>query len=111
MSGNLPRAKICGITRAEDALLAARLGAWAIGFVLHAESPRAITVGSAGLISALLPKEVLKVGVFVNPDRNRVRTAFREANLTLVQLHGEESPEFCEALGVPYIKALRPARE
>lgn len=102
------RIKICGITRAEDALAAAEAGADAIGFMFYAGSPRCVTVGQAGEISRRLPPLVGRVGVFVNPTEAEVRAAVAGAGLSAVQLHGEETPEFCARFApLPVIKAFR----
>ncbi len=99
--------KICGITRVEDALSAARLGADAIGFVFWSKSTRAILPDIAGQITAKLPAFVNTVGVYVNPTRNWVEETATRAGLTLLQFHGDESPEFCNQFSLPYIKAIR----
>ena len=99
------RVKICGITRAEDAGLAAAAGADAIGFVFWANSPRAVTVSQASAIwtaGAL----VARVGVFVNESPETIRQVVREARLTAVQLHGDESAEDFAGCGAPVIKAV-----
>ncbi|NIR52132.1 phosphoribosylanthranilate isomerase, partial [candidate division KSB1 bacterium] len=84
--------KICGITRLEDALLAAELGADAIGFVFFEKSPRYISLETARHISDNLPSHVARVGVFVNPDPTQVEQACSVANLNALQLHGVLSP-------------------
>lgn len=100
-------AKICGITRLEDALLAAELGAAAIGFVFYPRSPRYIEAVAAGRISEQLPQRMARVGVFVNPDpETMIRTA-EMAHLTHVQLHGDESCALCEQSPLPVIKTVR----
>jgi phosphoribosylanthranilate isomerase len=100
-------AKICGITRLEDALLAAELGAVAIGFVFYTRSPRYIEAIAAGRISEQLPQRVARVGVFVNPDpETMIRTA-EMARLTHVQLHGDESHTLCGQSPLPVIKTVR----
>jgi phosphoribosylanthranilate isomerase len=100
-------AKICGITRVEDALLAAELGAAAIGFVFYPHSPRYINAVAAGRISEQLPQHLARVGVFVNPDpETMIRTA-EMARLTHLQLHGDEGRALCEQSPLPVIKAVR----
>ncbi len=100
-------AKICGITRLEDALLAAKLGAAAIGFVFYPRSPRFIKAADAGRVSEQLPQHLVRVGVFVNPDpETMIRTA-EMARLTHVQLHGDESLALCEQSPLPVIKTVR----
>lgn len=84
------RVKICGITRVEDARLAAALGAWAVGFIFHPASPRYITPGEAGCIARCLPENVEKVGVFVDAACGEIRAAAAAAGLTVAQLHGAE---------------------
>jgi phosphoribosylanthranilate isomerase len=89
--------KICGITRQQDAELAAGLGASAIGFVFWPNSPRYIAVENATAIAAAVPA-VLKVGVFVDQTVEEVRRIFDAAGLDVAQLHGHESPEYCREL-------------
>ena len=104
------RVKICGITRLEDALTAARLGAHAIGLMFWPQSARAITPTAAREIVAALPPFVSAVGVFVNPERELVRQAISTAGLNMLQFHGDEvheTPEFCGQFSLPYIKAVR----
>lgn len=104
-------AKICGLTRAEDALLAAALGAAAIGFVFYPKSQRYIEAGVAARISAQLPSHVARVGVFVNPDLEFLLCMAQNAQLTHLQLHGEESASLCESAPLPVIKTVRNAAE
>ena len=98
--------KICGITRAVDALCACDLGASAIGFVFWSKSPRYIEPGTARKIVDTLPAEVAAVGVFVDPSEAEVRRVADEAGLGLVQLHGNESPELCGRLPYGILKAM-----
>jgi len=104
-------AKICGITRVEDALLAAELGAAAIGFVFYPKSPRYIEASAAGRISAQLPAHLARVGVFVNPDSEFLFFTAQSAQLTHLQLHGEESVSLCESAPLPVIKTVRNTTE
>ncbi len=99
------RVKICGITRAEDAALAGRAGADAIGFVLWPGSPRGISVEKAAGIRTASPF-VARVGVFVNQPPEEVAAAVRHARLCAVQLHGDEDPALYEGVGAPLIKAV-----
>jgi len=103
--------KICGITRVEDALLAIELGAAAIGLVFYPKSPRCLEAGTAGLISERLPSHVARVGVFVNPDLESMRLIAKNARLTHIQLHGEESVALCRRAPLPVIKTVRNANE
>lgn len=102
------RIKICGITRPEDGLEAARAGADAIGLIFAANSPRLVTLNRAREIIRALPPFVSAVGVFVNEAVDTVRKTVLELGLSLVQLHGDETPEIAAALApVPVVKALR----
>lgn len=105
--------KICGITNLEDAVAAVEAGADALGFNFYPGSQRHITPQQVQLITRQLPVAVLKVGVFVNVDTpEAVLKMAAEAGVTAVQLHGEESPEYCQGLkGVYVIKALRVGRD
>ncbi len=101
------RIKICGITRVQDAHAAAELGADAIGLVFYAPSPRNVGVEQARAIIAALPPFVTAVGLFVDPARDQVESVLRHCALNLLQFHGDETPDFCSAFGLPYIKAAR----
>lgn len=98
--------KICGFTRAGSARAAAVVGAEAIG-VVFAPSPRQVSIAQAVEIFSGLPDDVRRVGVFVNPTLDEVAEAVAAAKLDMVQLHGDESPEFCASVGMPVAKALR----
>ncbi len=100
--------KVCGITRAEDVQLAVDLGAWAIGLNFYKESPRFLELVAARQLSSHIRRGIEIVGVFVDAPADEIIDHYKEVGLTMVQLHGSESPEFCEALKIPYIKALRP---
>ena len=102
----MTRVKICGITRIEDALLAARLGAAAVGFVCWPGSPRYVSPGRARGIVRALPPLVASVGVFVNQPDDEVEAIAREAALDLVQLHGDEPVESCLRFGRRAIKSV-----
>ena len=101
------RVKICGITRVEDALAAAAAGADAIGLVFYAKSPRAVDIEQARVILAALPPFVTTVGLFVDAERSELERILASVPLDLLQFHGDESVQQCEAFGRPYIKALR----
>lgn len=107
MAEELVRVKICGITNLEDALLAAALGAHALGFVFYPPSPRAVTPEKAKEIIRQLPPFVQTVGVFVDEAAEVVREVAERAGLDLLQLHGRESPEYCARLGRRVIKGFR----
>ena len=100
------RVKICGVTRLEDALEAARLGADALGFVFHPASPRFVSTDRAAEIVAALPPFVTSVGLFVNADAALVDSVLDEIPLDLLQFHGAETPAECARFGKPWIKAL-----
>ena len=102
----MPKIKICGITREADAHLAASLGADALGFVL-AESPRRIAPEMVRKICMSLPPFVTTVGVFVDTDMESVRQIATFCGLDWVQLHGNESPDYCRALAFKLLKAIR----
>ena len=101
------RSKICGITRIEDALIAAEAGADAIGLVFYAKSPRAVSIQQARDIVAALPAFVTTVGLFVNASREELNDVLAGVALDLLQFHGDETPAECERYRRPYIKALR----
>lgn len=101
------RVKICGITRLEDALAAAELGADAVGFNLWQRSKRYLQPEAAGEIVARLPPFVTAVGVFVNQHPAEVRRLAAAARVAAVQLHGDEPPADCAGLGLPFIKSFR----
>jgi phosphoribosylanthranilate isomerase len=90
--------KICGITNLEDALAAVASGADALGFNFYQPSPRYITPQNARAIVDQLPDAVLTVGVFVNEELESVRSIATQAGLKALQLHGDESPEYCRQL-------------
>jgi phosphoribosylanthranilate isomerase len=101
--------KICGITNAGDARVAADAGADAVGLIF-AESPRRVGVEEARRISIALPENIIRVGVFVDEEPAEVSRISREVGLDLAQLHGEETPEAVSAVresGVKVMKALR----
>jgi phosphoribosylanthranilate isomerase len=101
------RVKICGITRVQDGLDAVRFGAHAIGLVFYAPSPRAVTLDQARAIVDALPPFVTAVGLFVNADAKAVKATLAAVPLQLLQFHGDETPEYCAAFEVPYLKAVR----
>ena len=110
------RVKICGITKPDQARAIAQLGASALGFICAPESPRFVSPMQIQQIVEQLSQSgcsaVDRVGVFVNPTAATVRDTVAIAQLNVVQLHGNESPQFCQALKavlptVEIIKALR----
>lgn len=101
------RVKICGITSVEDALAAVEAGADALGFVLHQGSPRYVSPRDIGHIVKAVPPFVIPVGVFVNEPVEHVREVMDTCGLLLAQLHGDESPAYCEALGRSSLRGIR----
>lgn len=103
--------KICGITRIEDALLAAELGAWAVGFIFVKNTPRYILPETAAEIIKHLPENLIKIGVFADVSLEEIKQTALKTGITKIQLHGNESPEFCKELadltGKEIIKAIR----
>ncbi|HET6975456.1 MAG TPA: phosphoribosylanthranilate isomerase [Pyrinomonadaceae bacterium] len=100
--------KICGITNLDDAVAAIAMGVDVLGFNFYKPSPRYLTPQSAREIISQLPNNVLKVGVFVNEESPEVvQNIANESGVTAVQLHGDESPDYCRELAPQYtIKAL-----
>jgi len=105
------RVKICGITRIEHGLAAARAGADAIGLVLWSGTPRCVTPAGAAAIAAAMPPFVSIVGLFVDPSPEEVRAVLAAVPLAVLQFHGHEPPEQCRAFGRPYLKAIAVRRE
>ena len=106
-SGVRTRVKVCGITRTHDARAAARAGADAIGLVFYPPSPRYLGTERAVEIRDALPPFVQAVALFVNPDAAQVAQVLGRVRPSMLQFHGEETPEFCAQFGVPFIKAVR----
>jgi phosphoribosylanthranilate isomerase len=102
----VPRVKICGITRVDDALLAQELGAAALGFVFWPGSPRYVDTGRARAIVEQLRPSLVPVGVFVDQPVEDVRRTVRNVGLGAVQLHGGEDPNEFDSVGAPLIKAV-----
>ena len=103
--------KICGITRPDDAELAVSLGAWAIGLIFHEPSPRKVEVETAAAIGAEYRRLTEVVGVFVNRELDYVAEIADACSLTMLQLHGDEGPVYCDELrrrtGLKIMKAAR----
>ncbi len=106
-AGPPPRVKICGLTRLEDALAAARLGADALGFNFWPGSRRYLAPAAAREIIRALPPLVTTVGVFVDPTRDEAMAAAAVSGVQVLQLHGDEPPEACARLPLPVLKAIR----
>lgn len=103
----MPKIKICGFTRPQDAQAAAELGADAVGLVFYAKSKRCVDAAQAAEIVAALPPQVAKVALFVNESAEQIRRILGAVPIDILQFHGDESPEFCRQFGKPYWKAVR----
>ena len=107
------RVKICGITKLEQGQAIAQMGATALGFICFPKSPRYITPEKIRNIVEKLPRNIDKIGVFVNPEINLLSEIIINTKLNGIQLHGDESPEFCHQVrqsipnNIEVIKALR----
>ncbi len=112
-----PLIKICGMTRAQDALLATELGANALGFIFYEKSPRFVLPQKAqGILTEVLNQyssaRLMKVGVFVNPSLDEIGQVLGLVSLSHVQLHGNETPEFCVEVKklFPFVKLIKALR-
>ena len=101
------RIKICGIARAQDALVSASSGADAICLVFYPASSRAVTAQQAAEIVAVLPPFVTTVGLFVNEPADQIERILHKVSLDVLQFHGDETAAFCQQFDRPWIKALR----
>lgn len=105
------KVKVCGITRRDDALRAADLGASAVGFVFWPRSPRYVEPETAAAFARELPADVAPVGVFVDPAVSDVRRIAELVGLAAVQLHGDEPATLCDGLPYRVLKAVAVAGE
>lgn len=101
------RIKICGLTRNQDVQVAVAEGADALGFVLYAPSPRAVTAEQAALLIKDSPAFVTTVALFVNESAEEIVRALTVCSFDLLQFHGDETPQFCRQFNRPYMKAIR----
>lgn len=101
----MTKVKICGLTERKHVQAAVDAGADAIGFVF-APSSREISVEDAKELVESIPKDILKIGVFVNATKETLHETYETVGLDYIQLHGEETPEFIKAVGLPTIKAF-----
>jgi phosphoribosylanthranilate isomerase len=92
------RVKICGITKPEQGRAIAELGATALGFICVSQTPRYVTPDRIQTIIEQLPETTDCIGVFVNSSEEEISQIVARTELTGVQLHGDESPEFCRRL-------------
>lgn len=102
----MTRIKCCGMTRVEDALLAAELGADAIGVVLTAHSKRQVSLAQARAIVQAMPPFVTTVALCMDDEANFVQEIIDTVRPSLLQFHGNESDEWCKQFGQPYLKAI-----
>ena len=103
----MTRVKFCGFTHQDDVIHAVSLGVDALGFVFYAPSSRYVAPEQAKTLMRAVPAFVTRVGLFVDEEAETVQRTFEIARLNLIQYHGDESPEFCDDVGLPYIKAFR----
>lgn len=106
----IPKVKICGITNYEDATAAMEMGADLLGFNFYAKSPRYVAPAQAAAIIRRLPAFIDVAGVFVNSTIEEVREVASVCQLDWIQLHGEESPEFCRWLAYDTAKLMKALR-
>ncbi len=100
------RAKICGVTTDEATEVAVAAGADALGFVFYPPSPRSISSKKAAPITSMVPPFVQRVALFVDEQQSVIEETLSLCPFDMIQFHGAESSAFCEALGLPYIKAV-----
>jgi phosphoribosylanthranilate isomerase len=96
MSAQPTNVKICGITNVQDAELSVGLGAWTLGMIFYDSSPRRCSLASAQEIVAAMRRRVELCGVFVNAPLEEIVRMSEDLSLTMLQLHGDEGPSFCE---------------
>lgn len=101
------RVKICGLTRPEDIDAAVACGTDAIGLVFYEPSPRSVSLAQAKALAARIPAFVTVTGLFVNPEPSFVESVLQAVPLDLLQFHGDEAPQFCDAFQRRWIKAVR----
>ncbi|MGB3290481.1 MAG: phosphoribosylanthranilate isomerase [Burkholderiaceae bacterium] len=101
------RVKICGLTRGEDIDAAVRAGADAIGFVFYEASKRYVEPEQARLLRSRVPAFVSVTALFVNAAESRVRDVIEQVRPSLLQFHGDETPDYCAGFGLPYMRAFR----
>lgn len=109
----IAQAKICGINDATAMQTAVAAGAAFVGLVFYPPSPRSLNPEQAAKLAVLVPEDVTKVGLFVDPDDTLIDAVLAKVSLDLLQLHGSESPERCQELrsrtGLPIMKVIKVA--
>jgi phosphoribosylanthranilate isomerase len=101
------RVKICGITSPEQALMAQKSGADAIGLVIYEKSPRYVDIEQAKDIRVVISKTTLAIALLVNPSESLVKQVIAQVKPDYIQFHGDETPEFCQQFNFPFIRAVR----
>ncbi|MBD2344353.1 phosphoribosylanthranilate isomerase [Anabaena subtropica] len=106
------RVKICGITQPQQSVAIASLGATALGFICVPSSPRYVTAAQIRASVTPLPENIDKIGVFANGSISEISQTVLDSGLTGVQLHGDETPEFCDQLrqSLPQVEILKALR-
>ncbi len=98
--------KFCGMTRAEDVQDACKLGVDALGFIFYPKSKRAIDIDTALRISEKVPDFIDRFAVVVNPSESWLKEMLLAFKPSLIQFHGDESPEYCQQFDYPYVKSI-----
>ena len=101
------RTKICGFTRVDDAVEAAKLGVDAIGLVFYPPSPRNVNLEQAGDIVSALPAFITVVALFVDEKERRIKEILSQVSIDCIQFHGNEAATDCRIYNKSYIKAIR----
>ncbi|MFN7659114.1 MAG: phosphoribosylanthranilate isomerase, partial [Dolichospermum sp.] len=106
------RVKICGITQPQQSIAIASLGATALGFICVPDSPRYVTIAQIRTAITPIPQNIDKIGVFANTTISEISQVVTKSGLTGVQLHGEETPEFCHQLrqSLPQVEIIKAFR-
>jgi phosphoribosylanthranilate isomerase len=104
---NTTLVKICGLTSLEDTLAAIEMGADFLGFNFYPQSSRYLSYERAQKIFEEIPSNIPKVGVFVNEEYQNIIDLVQLLEFDYLQFHGDETPEFCNAMGHPWFKAIR----
>ncbi|WP_281645433.1 phosphoribosylanthranilate isomerase [Parendozoicomonas sp. Alg238-R29] len=106
-SDNRVHVKICGLRDPAHAVVAVECGADAVGFMFYQPSPRNLTLDEGRVLSSAIAGQVTRTGVFVNPEPQFLEEVLQTVELDALQFHGDESNDFCQSWGLPWIKAVR----